>query len=152
MVAAPEQAVCIVDRGLLARAFTNVLSNALKYSPQGTDLACSVQDGEQHWRVAFRDRGPGIPVELQSQLFQPFHRLNQKDYPDVHGVGLGLLLVRTVVQRHGGSIDIDSAEGAGCTVTLVLPNPSSVELQALTSQKEPDQWQNAGSPMSRWPR
>jgi CHASE2 domain-containing sensor protein/signal transduction histidine kinase len=128
---APEQALCIVDRNLLARAFANVLGNALKYSPQGGDVECSVQEDERHWRVAFRDYGPGIPVELQSQLFQPFHRLNHGACPDVHGVGLGLLLVRTVVHRHGGSIDVDSAEGAGCTVTLALPKPTVAELQAL---------------------
>jgi signal transduction histidine kinase len=52
-----------------------VLSNALKYSPSGADLECRVQEDERNWRVAFRDHGPGIPVELQSQLFQPFHRL-----------------------------------------------------------------------------
>lgn len=113
-----------------------MLSNALKYSPSGADLECRVQEDERNWRVAFRDHGPGIPVELQSQLFQPFHRLNHEAHPEVHGVGLGLLLVRTVVQRHGGSVEIDSAEGAGCIVTLVLPKPTSVEREALVSPEE----------------
>ncbi|MDM0074968.1 CHASE2 domain-containing protein [Variovorax sp. J2P1-59] len=131
-----EEAQCIGDRNLLMRALANVLSNALKYSPSGADLECSVQEDERHWRVAFRDHGPGIPVELQSQLFQPFHRLNHEAHPEVHGVGLGLLLVRTVVQRHGGSVEIDSAEGAGCIVTLVLPKPTSVEREALASHEE----------------
>ncbi|MGJ7511093.1 sensor histidine kinase [Variovorax sp. GT1P44] len=133
---APEQALCIVDRNLLSRAFANVLGNALKYSPQGADVECSVQADERHWRVAFRDHGPGIPVELQSQLFQPFHRLNHEAYPDVDGVGLGLLLVRTVVHRHGGTIEVDSAEGSGCTVTLVLPKPTVPELQSLATDTE----------------
>ncbi|MDM0106204.1 CHASE2 domain-containing protein [Variovorax sp. J22R24] len=131
LVKALDEAQCIADRNLLMRALANVLSNALKYSPTGADLECSVQEDERHWRVAFRDHGPGIPVELQSQLFQPFHRLNHEAHPEVHGVGLGLLLVRTVVQRHGGSVEIDSAEGAGCIVTLVLPKPTSVEREAL---------------------
>lgn len=126
-----EEALCIADRNLLIRALTNVLSNALKYSPQGADLECSVEKEEQHWRVAFRDHGPGIAVELQSQLFQPFHRLHHEGHPEVHGVGLGLLLVRTVTQRHGGTVEIDSAAGAGCTVTLVLPKPTTAEIEAL---------------------
>lgn len=126
-----EEALCIADRNLLTRALTNVLGNALKYSPQGADLECSVDEEERHWRVAFKDHGPGIAVELQSQLFQPFHRLHHEGHPEVHGVGLGLLLVRTVTQRHGGTVEIDSAAGAGCTVTLVLPKPTTAEIEAL---------------------
>jgi len=136
LVAAPDEALCIADRGLLARALSNVLSNALKYSPPGAELHCSVTSAPRAWRVAMQDFGPGIPVELQSQLFQPFHRLHHDAHPEVHGVGLGLLLVRTVVQRHGGSIEIDSAAGAGCTVTLVLPAPTAAELAALWPAKE----------------
>jgi signal transduction histidine kinase len=99
-------------------------------------VECRVEEDERHWRVASRDQGPGVPVQQQSQLFQPFHRLNHQAYPDVDGVGLGLLLVRTVVQRHGGSIEVVSAEGAGCTVTLVLPKPAAPELQALSMDIE----------------
>lgn len=126
-----EEALCIADRSLLTRALTNVLSNALKYSPAGADLDCSVRAREGFWAIAVRDHGPGIPPALQSQLFQPFHRLHRESHPEVHGVGLGLLLVRTAVQRHGGTIEIDSAADAGCTVTLVLPRPSAAEMQAL---------------------
>ncbi len=133
LATALEEAPCIADRNLLIRALTNVLSKALKYSPQGADLECSVdEEAESHWRVAFRDHGPGIAVELQSQLFQPFHRLHHEGHPEVHGVGLGLLLVRTVTQRHGGTVEIDSAAGAGCTVTLVLPKPTTAEIEALS--------------------
>ncbi|WP_183024252.1 CHASE2 domain-containing protein [Variovorax sp. UMC13] len=126
-----EEAYCIADRSLLTRAFTNVLSNALKYSPTGAELDCSVRARENFWAIAVRDHGPGIPPALQSQLFQPFHRLHRETHPEVHGVGLGLLLVRTAVQRHGGTIEIDSAADAGCTVTLVLPRPSAADMEAL---------------------
>lgn len=136
LLASPDEALCVADRTLLMRALTNVLSNALKYSPRGADLECSVRDAGQHWRIAFRDHGPGIPQALQSQLFQPFHRLHHKAHPEVHGVGLGLLLVRTVIQRHGGRVEIDSAEDEGCTVTLVLPQPSAAEIEALASTQE----------------
>jgi signal transduction histidine kinase len=131
-----KEAPCIADRALLARALTNVLSNALKYSPRGADLECSVRERDRHWRIGFRDHGLGIPLELQSQLFQPFRRLHRKEHPEIHGAGLGLLLTRTVMQRHGGSVEIDSAEGAGCTVTLVLPKPTAAELEALASSRE----------------
>ncbi|AMM24953.1 CHASE2 domain-containing protein [Variovorax sp. PAMC 28711] len=131
-----DEALCIADRSLLTRALTNVLSNALKYSPAGLDLRCFVTDGGAVWRVGVQDQGPGIPPELQSQLFQPFHRLHRDSHPEVHGVGLGLLLVRTATQRHGGTIEIDSAAGAGCTVTLVLPKPTTAELKAFINDTE----------------
>jgi len=85
-----------------------------------------------------RDQGPGIAAEQQSQLFQPFHRLHRESHPGVHGVGLGLLLVRTVAQRHGGSVEIDSAENAGCTVILLLPKLNCSTMKHLSQQQQED--------------
>ena len=136
LITALDDALCVADRSLLTRALTNVLSNALKYSPPGLDLRCHVVERPKHWAIAIQDQGPGIPPAMQSQLFQPFHRLHRESHPDVHGVGLGLLLVRTVVQRHGGTIEIDSVENAGCTVTLVLPKPAAADLPLLEEDKE----------------
>ena len=79
--------------------------------------------------MAIEDQGPGIPSELQPKLFQPFHRLHKESHPDVHGVGLGLLLVRTTMQRHGGTVEIESAQGEGCTFILVLPKPGADALR-----------------------
>lgn len=126
-----EEAECIVDRSLIVRTLTNVLSNALKYSPTDGEVICRVVERPAHWAISVQDQGPGIPVELQSQLFQPFHRLHRESHPEVHGIGLGLLLVRTAVQRHGGSVEIDSAVGAGCTVTMLLPKSTQTELDAV---------------------
>ncbi|MDM0044802.1 CHASE2 domain-containing protein [Variovorax dokdonensis] len=128
---APDDATCVGDRGLLSRALTNVLSNALKYSPAGTEVDCSIDDRRTHWALTVRDQGPGIPLEQQSQLFQPFHRLHRESHPGVHGVGLGLLLVRTVAQRHGGTVEIESAAGAGCSVILMVPKPTSSPIKKL---------------------
>lgn len=136
IAAGPEEALCVGDRALITRALGNVLSNALKYSLPGCDVHCALVERPRHWAVRVRDQGPGIAPELQSQLFQPFHRLHRDTHPEVHGVGLGLLLVRTVVQRHGGSVEIDSAVDAGSTVTLVLPKPTPAELAAMTAELE----------------
>lgn len=130
VVQSPEEAWVRGDAGLLARALGNVVSNALKYSPPVREVLCRITERPGCWTISVRDEGPGIAPELQSQLFLPFHRLHSDAHPDVHGVGLGLLLVRTVVQRHGGSVEIDSAADAGCTVTLVLPKPEANELAA----------------------
>lgn len=118
-----EEAPFVGDRDLLSRALANLLSNALKFSPSGGRVTCRVAERPSHWTIAIQDEGPGIPTELQPKLFQPFHRLHQESHPEVHGVGLGLLLVRTTMQRHGGTMEIDSSEGAGCTFILVLPKP-----------------------------
>ncbi|WP_225782259.1 CHASE2 and HATPase_c domain-containing protein [Xenophilus sp. Marseille-Q4582] len=136
MLQSPEEAWVLGDRGLLARALANVVSNALKYSPPVREVQCRIVEKPGCWAISVRDEGPGIAPELQSQLFRPFHRLHRDAHPDVHGVGLGLLLVRTVVQRHGGAVEIDSAANAGCTVTLVLPQPDPNELAALRGDLE----------------
>lgn len=124
-----EEAPFTGDRDLLSRALTNLLSNALKFSPTGARVTCRVAQRTSHWTMAVTDQGPGIAAERQSKLFQPFHRLHQESHPEVHGVGLGLLLVRTTMQRHGGTVEIESAEGAGCTFILVLPKPGAQALQ-----------------------
>ncbi|MGI4777902.1 MAG: CHASE2 domain-containing protein [Janthinobacterium lividum] len=127
-----EEALCVADRSLLTRALTNVLSNAIKYAPRASAVTCTVAASGSHWAVGVHDNGPGISAALQSQLFQPFHRLHRESHPEVHGIGLGLLLVRTAVQRHGGTIVIDSDADAGCRVTLLIPQPSAAELRDLS--------------------
>ena len=129
-----DEALCVADRSLLTRALSNVLSNALKFAPRDSEVKCSVACDNGQWSVGVHDDGPGISAALQSQLFQPFHRLHNDSHPDVHGVGLGLLLVRTAVHRHGGTIEIDSAAGAGCTVTLTVPKPSDAQLRSLIAE------------------
>ena len=133
LVTALDEALCVADRSLLTRALNNVLSNALKYAPHASEVRCTVVAHDGRWAVGVHDDGPGISPAMQSQLFQPFHRPHRESHPEVHGVGLGLLLVRTAVQRHGGTIEIDSAAGMGCTVTLLIPQPSAAQLRALTA-------------------
>lgn len=132
-----EEAPCVGDPNLLSRALTNVLGNALKYSPAGSVLHCAITERKAHWGIAIADQGPGIPVELQPQLFQPFHRLHRDSHPEVQGIGLGLLLVRAAVQRHGGSVEIESAKNQGCTVILVLPKPASGAARPLLRNAPP---------------
>ncbi|MBS0340695.1 MAG: CHASE2 domain-containing protein [Proteobacteria bacterium] len=120
-----EEAPFTGDRDLLSRALANLLSNALKFSPVRGRITCRVAQRPSHWTVAITDQGPGIAKELQSRLFQPFHRLHQDSHPEVHGVGLGLLLVRTTMQRHGGCVEIESEQGEGCTFILVLPKAAA---------------------------
>ena len=117
----PESAICHADPVLVRRALANILNNALKYGPAGSEVTCFVQERATSWAVSIHDAGPGINAENQALLFKPFQRLHQQSHPEIKGMGLGLTFVATVLHRHGGTIEIDSGKGAGCTFTVVLP-------------------------------
>lgn len=118
---APEVALCQGDRTLLRRALANVVGNALKYSPPGSQVQCSIQARAGHWVLSVRDQGLGIPAEQIQRLCTPFARLHTRSHPGISGIGLGLALVQTVLQRHGGTLEIESTPGEGAQFSLVLP-------------------------------
>ena len=121
----PHSAPCVGDRPLLARAMANVLNNAIKYSPARGTVRCSLYARGPNWIISVRDEGPGIDPAQQDRLFKPFSRLHDLTHPNISGVGLGLALVHTVVKRHGGSLEVESAEGQGAEFRLVLPASAS---------------------------
>jgi CHASE2 domain-containing sensor protein/two-component sensor histidine kinase len=103
---------------LLARALFNLVHNAVKFSPEDSEVTVSVIDDHDFWRVAVQDQGSGIPKEVQQRL------LGLPESPSSSteaGVILGLALVRTVIDRHGGSLKIDSAPGKGAIFSFRLP-------------------------------
>ena len=116
--------VC-VDRALMTRALTNLLSNAINYSPEGTAIVCSLSLDPHAPASAvacsIRDAGYGIAPEDQKKLFQRFARVGLPDQPRHDGIGLGLVFVKTVVERHFGRIGLISAPGEGTCFTLTLP-------------------------------
>ncbi len=109
------------DSSLLERAFVNVVGNAIKYSPEGTEVIVSTWIKDKKWIVTdIIDQGIGIPESRIDKLFQRFHRDPdvQKNY---QGTGLGLALVATVLKQHGGTVAASSIENEGTTITLSLP-------------------------------
>lgn len=114
-----------VDRTLMTRALTNLLSNAINYSPDHTSIICSVwsqQEGDQSYVMCrIRDHGYGIAEADQSKLFHRFQRVDLPNQPRHDGVGLGLVFVKTVIERHQGDISFSSQIGDGTTFTLTLP-------------------------------
>ena len=121
ITAAPEAAPTVGDRALLARAIANVIHNAVKFSPPQSVVTCAIAQRGHQWVVSVRDEGPGIAPEQQRRLFEPFQRLHERSHPSIDGIGLGLALVRTVVQRHGGALEVESEAGRGAEFRLVLP-------------------------------
>lgn len=110
------------DRALLTRALGNILSNAIKYSGAGADVAVrfAVEPGMAVCSVA--DTGRGIAAADLGDIFEPFRRAAAADGQiKVQGTGLGLAFVKTVAERHGGGVSAQSAPGAGTTITLRLP-------------------------------
>ncbi len=120
LVVRPEApALCKADRSLLTRAIANLLSNAVKYGGDDAEVLCSVQAVEGGWRVSITDQGPGMTPEQQQRLFQQFARL-EPEHRVSRGVGLGLVFVRTVIERHGARIEVLSQPGHGTTFHFTI--------------------------------
>lgn len=108
------------DPGLLLRAFSNLVDNALKYSPDHTSIECRVVAQGEYWRASIHDQGPGFTAEQARTLFRAFTRLDDQRDRHPPGVGLGLAFVRTVVERHGGKVEVISEKGKGAQFVLYL--------------------------------
>ena len=114
-----------VDRTLMTRALTNLLSNAINYSPEHTNIVCTVwaeiRNDHLHVVCSIRDHGYGISPADQVKLFRRFQHVETPGRTRHDGVGLGLVFVKTVVERHQGAIECTSQIGEGTTFTLALP-------------------------------
>jgi PAS domain S-box-containing protein len=109
------------DELRLEQVLQNLLSNAVKYSPGGGPITVrAAQQGEQVW-VAVADQGIGIPPANLPRLFERFYRADNVDPHQISGMGIGLHVVRAIVELHGGHVDVVSAEAGGTTFTVYLP-------------------------------
>jgi PAS domain S-box-containing protein len=110
-----------VDSDRLAQVVTNLLMNALKYSPEGTPVRVRTR-GETGWvHLEVHNGGEPIPEELQARIFEPMQRGSHAGGGSDRSVGLGLYIVRHIVRAHGGSIELRSLPGEGTTFTVRLP-------------------------------
>ena len=129
MIARDALAEVPMDPKLLRQILTNLLSNAMKYSPQGGAVRLDVSRENGHVVFSVRDHGIGIPLEARPRLFETFHRA--KNVGHIPGTGLGLAIVKRSVDLCGGTITFDSAVGSGTTFTVRLPLAHSIqEVQA----------------------
>ncbi len=113
----------MVDAFRIEQVLSNLLNNAIKYSPQGGVIEVAIgEDPEAHEaRFSIRDHGMGIPREQQAHIFRRFVRAENVRATGIRGTGLGLYLCRELVERHGGHIYFESEEGAGTTFFFSLP-------------------------------
>jgi signal transduction histidine kinase/CHASE2 domain-containing sensor protein len=111
----------LCDAQLLTQAVNNLLSNAIKYSPADSEVLIGSVRDEARVRIYVRDHGYGIPKEFQERVFEKFYRLERDSKSDVVGTGLGLSLVKEIIERHGGQIMLESELNQGSTFTIHLP-------------------------------
>ncbi|MDI1239267.1 MAG: response regulator [Polaromonas sp.] len=109
------------DSDRLTQVVTNLLSNAMKFSPPDETVDVHVTRAGLGVRVEVRDRGPGIPDEFRKRIFQKFSQADSSDTRQTSGTGLGLNISKAIIERLGGSIGFDSEAGAGTTFFLELP-------------------------------
>ena len=109
------------DRDRLKQVLSNLVSNAIKYSPDGGEVRiCAEQVGDLV-RLSVSDQGLGIPASALPQLFQRFYRVPGDDRNHIQGPGLGLAISRAIVEMHGGVLDVRSEVGRGSTFSFTLP-------------------------------
>jgi signal transduction histidine kinase len=127
---APSLPEFLGDPSLLRRALDNLLDNAHKYSPPDTTITLSARLGEGGVVFDVQDQGPGIDADDLPRLFEPFFRADRSRNRSTGGLGLGLALVKRILDAHRGRVEISSHPGAGTTARLWLPLPEVERLAA----------------------
>lgn len=123
------------DETKLKQVLINLLSNAVKYAPEGhVEMTAERENGEVVFSV--RDTGVGIPEAYREQIFEPFTQIDSSTTRRWSGIGLGLSIVKTYVDMHGGRIEVESEEGKGSTFRFTIPDRRS---QGLASPTRPPQ-------------
>ena len=118
----PGEAIFIeIDEDKITQVLDNIISNALKYSPQGGKITFRVKELNEHIQVSVSDEGVGIPKADLSKIFDRFYRVDKARSRKLGGTGLGLAIAKEVVVAHGGEIWAESRENKGTTIFFTLP-------------------------------
>lgn len=116
----PEKTIpCEIDEFKLHRALQNLIDNALKYNPPGTQIAIQVTDLDTQIQIILQDSGNGIPEDCRDKIFEPFVRADQDRNRSTGGSGLGLAITKKIIEKHGGTIDMES-DKTGTRFIIVL--------------------------------
>ncbi len=121
VLSATQVPAFVGDRGRLAQVLDNLVSNALKFTPEGGTVEVSTKDNGDHVSIEVTDNGIGIPAADQPRLFERFFRSSVAEEQAIPGTGLGLAIVKAIVEAHKGKITIESEQGGGTTFRVDLP-------------------------------
>lgn len=118
----PDHGIYVeIDEDKMTQVLYNIISNALKYSPEGGQVTFSVREKEEEMIVSISDEGMGIPKENIEKIFDRFYRVDKARSRKMGGTGLGLAIAKEIVGAHGGRIWAASEEGKGTTISFSLP-------------------------------
>jgi len=115
----------LADPQLMEEVLTNLVDNAIKYSPNGGKITVTGESSGEEVRVTIADEGEGIPREDMERIFERFQRTNRSEVKNVKGVGLGLYICKSIIEAHGGRIEVASKLGKGSQFTFILPSEQS---------------------------
>ncbi len=118
---APASVTITVDLNLMTRVIDNLVSNAIKYTPQGGTVRIDTSVTEQQIMICVADTGLGIPEHDLPHLFDAFYRVDHGEHQQEEGSGLGLSIVKTIVEHHDGTIEVQSKVGEGSIFRITLP-------------------------------
>nr|WP_044654629.1 HAMP domain-containing sensor histidine kinase [Bacteroides acidifaciens] len=116
----PETLTIVVDRTHFSNIISNLIDNAVKYSKERADITIRCRQTEQTVTISIADRGIGIPLDKQKHIFDKFYRVPTGNLHNVKGYGLGLFYVKSIVEKHGGTITVKSEPGKGSIFTITL--------------------------------
>jgi len=119
-----ERTKVYIDHHRIHQVLENLIGNAAKFSPEGTEIVLSAERREDRWKICIRDHGIGMTPEQVERIFDKFYRVDSSNTA-VSGLGLGMSIVRQIVEAHGGTIRVESEAGKGTMVCFTLPSPSS---------------------------
>jgi two-component system, OmpR family, sensor histidine kinase SenX3 len=123
------------DEEALRRVFQNLLANAIKYGASGGWIGIRAQGTGREVRITVSDRGIGIAPAEHAKIFEPFYRTSDVIAAQIHGAGLGLSLVKRIVEAHGGRISVRSAPGQGSDFTVQLPAAGEQPIAASDGER-----------------
>ena len=117
----PETADVLGDDHQLRQVVANLLSNAVRHTPDSARIRVTLTTGDGRAHLAVADDGPGLDADVAAKVFEPFFRADESRARQTGGAGLGLAIVAAIVEAHGGGVRLDTAPGAGATFTVTLP-------------------------------
>ncbi len=114
------------NRTALSRIYTNLISNAIKFTQQGGSVSLHASVNDSHLIIECEDTGIGIPSSMMSKLFSRYSKVSRQGTHGEHGTGLGLIITRELIEAHGGQLAVRSREGRGTVFTITLPLAATV--------------------------
>jgi signal transduction histidine kinase len=132
-----EPVAVMADAEMIARVFQNLLSNALKFTPDDGQVTVSVESSADAARVLVQDTGPGIPPEYRERIFEKFGQVENPANKQRYSTGIGLAFCKLAVEAHGGQVSLSRAREAGLTSRRQLPLLTAREA-GLTSRCQPE--------------